>query len=190
MAKPLRIAQVAPAASPVTPESTGSIEQLVRLLTDELVRRGHEVTLFATGDSRTSARLRAIYPRGYEDDDNLWDWKFHETLHVASAFEEAAAFDVIHSHVYHHALPFIRLVATPVVHTYHILPDDDVAAAYGCYAEAKVAAISHYQGGFFRGVDDVTVVHHGIDTGAFPVRAGRGDYLLFLGRMTPGKGPV
>ena len=135
MARPLKIAQVAPIASAVTPTSTGSIEQLVFLLTEELQRRGHEVTLYATGDSRTSARLEATYPRGYGDDPDLWNWQFHETMHVASAFERAREFDVIHSHVYHHALPFTRLTTTPVVHSYHVIPDDDVARLYARYRE-------------------------------------------------------
>src|SRR6516165_6483038 len=113
MADRLRIAQVAPIAVPVTADSTGSIEQLVYLLTEELVRRGHEVTLFATGDSRTSADLQAIYARGYEDDGDLWNWELHEVLHAAAAFEQAGRFDVLHSHVYHYALPFTRLVSTP-----------------------------------------------------------------------------
>jgi hypothetical protein len=75
--KPLRIAQLAPVAMPVRPGEGDSIEQLVSLLTEELARRGHEVTLFATGDSQTSARLRALYPRGYEQDGELWDWRLH-----------------------------------------------------------------------------------------------------------------
>src|SRR5207302_8044681 len=87
MTERLRIAQLAPLASPVTPDSGGSIEQLVSLLTEELVRRGHDVTLFATGDSRTSARLHALYPRGYEEDDDLWNWRLHESLHTAVVFE-------------------------------------------------------------------------------------------------------
>ena len=188
MAKRLRIAEVAPVATPVTPDNTGSIEQLVWLLTEELVRRGHAVTLFAAGDSRTSAALHAVYPRGYEADDALWNWEFHEALNVAAAFERARRFDVIHSHVYHYALPFTRLVRTPAVHSYHVLPDDDVAAAYARYPEAHLVAISDYQRRVFRGNDDVAVVHHGIDTAAFPFNAEPGDYFLFLGRMVPGKG--
>jgi glycosyltransferase involved in cell wall biosynthesis len=188
MTERLRIAQVAPLAGPVHAESTGSIEQLVWLLIEELVRRGHEVTLFAAGDSRTSATLRAVYPRGYEDDDDLWNWEFHEIMHVAAAFEEAADFDVIHSHVYHYALPFTRLVRTPTVHSYHVLPDDDVARVYARYPEAHVAAISKYQRRTFEGNPNVTVIHHGIDTAAFPFGPARGDELVFLGRMVPGKG--
>ncbi len=190
MPEQLRIAQVTPIAAPVRPDSTGSIEQLVWLLTEELVRRGHEVTLFATGDSQTSAALHAVYPRGYEDDGDLWNWEFHETMHVASAFERAPEFDVIHSHVYHFALPFTRLVNTPVVHTYHILPDDDVVPVYGRYPEAHVVAISQYQRRVFNGRSHVAVIHHGIDTGAFPFGAVPGGYLLFLGQIAANKGPV
>jgi glycosyltransferase involved in cell wall biosynthesis len=172
----------------VTPTSTGSIEQLVWLLTEELGRRGHEVTLYATGDSQSSARLRATYPRGYLDDPGLWSWQFHETMHVASAFEQAHDFDVLHSHAYHYALPFTRLTGTPVVHSYHVIPDDDVAGLYARYREANVVASSRYQEGFFRAGSNTSVIHHGIDTAAFPFRAGSGSYLLFLGRMLPGKG--
>ena len=118
----LRIAQIAPIAGPVRRDSAGSIEQIVWLLTDELVRRGHDVTLFATGESRTSGTLHATYARGYEHED-LSDWRFHEMMHVAAAFERAEDFDIIHSHDYHYALPFTRLTRTPIVHTYHVLPN-------------------------------------------------------------------
>jgi glycosyltransferase involved in cell wall biosynthesis len=199
MTRRLRIAQIAPIAAPVVPGSTRSIEQLVYLLTEELVRRGHDVTLFATGDSRSSAALHAIYPYGYDEDNELWNWEFHESLNAAAAFEQAERFDVIHSHVYHYALPFTRLTATPVVHSYHILPDDDIAAAYARYPEAHVVAISQYQRGHFRrplagtsasnARDTFAVVYHGIDTDAFPFNPKRGDHVLFLGQITPDKGP-
>lgn len=190
MGKRLRIAQLAPIASSVTPHSTGSIEQLVWLLTEELVRRGHEVTLCATGDSRTSAALHSVYLHGYEDDPDLWNWQFHEIMHVASLFEQADDFDVIHSHVYHFALPFTRLVQKPVVHTYHTLLDEDIVRLYARYPEAHVAAISSYQRRQYRDVREVTVVPHGIDIAAFPFNPARGDYLLFLGRILPDKGLV
>lgn len=190
MAERLRIAQVAPVAAPVTGDSTRSIEQLVWLLTEELVRRGHAVTLFATGDSRTSADLHAVYPRGYADDQDLWNWRLHETLHAVSAFERANDFDVIHSHVYYFALPFTRLTTTAAVHTHHILPNEDVVRAYARYPEANVVALSHYHRTVFQGLPGVTVIPNGIDTSAFPFNPARGDYLLFLGRMIPEKGPV
>jgi glycosyltransferase involved in cell wall biosynthesis len=189
--KPLRIAQVAPIATGVSPTATGSIEQIVWLLTEELVARGHDVTLFATGDSETSARLAALYARGYNDDHTLWDWMFHEVLHMAAVFERAAEFDIVHSHAYHFALPFTRLVPTPVVHTYHVLPDEDILAGYARYPEANLVAVSEFQRSQ---LDDVggrlPVVHHGIEVEKFPFRVRGGDYLLFLGKLTWQKGPV
>src|SRR5262249_10951707 len=177
-------------AAPVTPYSGGSIERLVWLLTEELVRRGHDVTLFATGDSETSAALRAVYLHGYEDDNHLWNWRFHENNHVASAFAHAGESDIIHSHDYEVALPFTRLVDTPVVHTYHVTPNDDIVRAYARYPEVHIAAISHYQRLAFEENCPIAVVHHGIDTDAFPLNQLRGDYLLFLGRIIPRKGSI
>ena len=188
MTEKLRIAQLAPLAHPVGPDATGSIEQLIHLLTEELVRRGHAVTLFAAGDSQTSARLCMTYPRGYEHDDGLWNWQFHETLNAAAAFEQADQFDVIHSHVYHYALPFTRLVRTPVVHTYHVMPDEDIVRAYARYPEAQVVTMSHFQRSSFGALRRVDVIPHGIDTATFRFNAHPKDYLVFLGRLLPDKG--
>jgi len=186
----LRVAQVAPLAQAVEAGSTQSVEQLVWLLTEELVRRGHRVTLFAAGNSRTSAELHAAYPRGYEEDAGLYHWQLHESLHVAAAFEQAADFDVIHSHVYANALPFTRLVSTPTVHTYHVLPDQDIVRAFARCPEAHLVAASAFHCGLFEGSRDVAVVPHGIDTAAFPFGGRPGDYLFFLGRLIPDKGAV
>ena len=186
----LRIAQLAPIALPVAPGAGDSIEQLVWLLCEELVRRGHEVTLFATGDSQTSARLVSTYKRGYEHNDALWDWHLHETVHAAAAFERAAEFDLIHSHDYYFALPFTRLVATPVVHTYHVEVDPDVIAAFAGYPETALIAVSEWQRSTLAAVAHTTVIRHGIDTSAFPYRSTDDGYLLFLGRLIPDKGPV
>ena len=190
MPERLRIAQIAPIARPVTPNSGGSIEQIVSLLTEDLVARGHSVTLFATGYSETSAELRWIYERGYDDDDDLWEWQLHELLHMAAALEQADEFDVVHSHVYHFALPFTRLVATPIVHTYHVLPDDDVVRAYARYPEANLVSVSRYQRSKLRADGDVPVVYNGIATERFPFGADPDGYLFFLGQLQYGKGPV
>src|SRR5437868_7005503 len=105
MGERLRVALVAPVGEAVVGTSGRSVEQLVWLLAEELVRRGHAVTLFATGDSETAASLHAVYPRGYEHVE-MSDWSFHEIMNAAAAFERAGQFDLIHSHVYHYALPF------------------------------------------------------------------------------------
>jgi glycosyltransferase involved in cell wall biosynthesis len=131
-----------------------------------------------------------VYPRGYERDDSLWDCQFHEAMHMAAAFERASEFDVIHSHAYHHALPFTRLVGTPVVHTYHILPDPDIVRAYARYPEARLVAISRYQRSKLVDIPEVPVIYHGVDFDAFPFQASGGEYLLFLGRMSGAKGTL
>jgi glycosyltransferase involved in cell wall biosynthesis len=184
----LKIAQLAPVAIPVGPGKGDSIEQLVSLLTEELVRREHDVTLFAVGDSETTAELRSIYPRGYRVREEIWDWRVPEALNAASAFEQASAFDVLHSHSYHFALPFTRFVSTPVVHTYHVQLGPEVVEGFRRYPETQLVAISEFQRSELQGFDHVPVIHNGIDAGAFPFRAEGGDYLAFLGRMIPSKG--
>jgi glycosyltransferase involved in cell wall biosynthesis len=188
--RPLRIAVHAPVAMAVRPGDGDSIEQLVSLLVEELVRRGHAVTLFATGASQTSAKLRSVYPHGYDETADIWDWRLAETMHAARLFEHADEFELIHSHAYHFALPFTRLVGTPVVTTYHVQMDEDVLAAFAQYPEARIVAVSECQRASLAPLEGVSVIPHGIDTDAFPFSPGPGDYLLFLGRMIPDKGPV
>jgi glycosyltransferase involved in cell wall biosynthesis len=185
----LRVAQIAPVAAPVSIETGQSIEQLVYLLTEELVRRGHDVTLFATADSQTSAELHSVYSRGYHDDPDLWEWQLHEMINAAAAFERADEFDLIHCHCYQFALPFSRLVDTPVLHSDHIPGGPDAAAAYRRYPEVHLVAPSLAHARQMTGLTPA-VIHHGIDVGAFPFSPARGDYLLFLGRMEEDKGPV
>jgi glycosyltransferase involved in cell wall biosynthesis len=184
----MKIAELAPVAMPVRPGEGDSIEQLVSLLTEELVRRGHDVTLFAVGGSVTTAELRSCYERGYRERDELWDWRVPETLNAAWAFEQAAEFDVLHSHSYHFALPFTRFVSTPVVHTYHVQLGPEVLEGFKRYPETQLVAISDFQRGELEGFDDVPVIHNGIDVEAFPFSVDRGTYLAFLGRMIPSKG--
>jgi glycosyltransferase involved in cell wall biosynthesis len=184
----MKIAELAPVAMPVRPGEGDSIEQLVSLLTDELVRRGHAVTLFAVGGSVTTAELRSCYERGYREREEIWDWRVLETLNAAWAFEQAADFDVLHSHSYHFALPFTRFVSTPVVNTYHVQLGPEVLEGFGRYPEAQLVAISEFQRSDLAGFDDVPVIHNGIDTGAFPFNGDGGEYLAFLGRMIPSKG--
>src|SRR5262249_14382333 len=119
-----------------------------------------------------------------------WNWQFHEIMHTAAAFEHAREFDVIHSHVYHCALPFVRLTDRPVVHTYHVLPNPDIVRAYARCHGVHVVALSHYQRRLFRDIPDLPIILHGIDTNAFPYSSEPGRYLLFLGRLIPDKGAV
>jgi len=111
---------LAPVAWRVPPVHYGPWERVVSILTEGLVARGVDVTLFATADSQTSARLIAVAPRGYAEDTSL-DAKVYECLHIAAAFEQAAtgAFDILHNHFDFLPLTYSRLVSTPVVTTVH-----------------------------------------------------------------------
>jgi glycosyltransferase involved in cell wall biosynthesis len=187
--EPLRIAQVAPVAQPVRPGQGDSIEQLVALLCEGLVARGHRVTLFATGDSASSAEVRWLHARGYDDEPDLWDWQFRESMHAAFAHEQADEFDLLHCHDYHYPVPFTGFVHRPVVHTHHVEVDPEVAQAYARYPEAQLVAVSESQRAALPKDAPVEVISHGIDTAAFPFGEGGGDYLLFLGRLIADKGP-
>jgi glycosyltransferase involved in cell wall biosynthesis len=186
----VRIAQIAPAGTAVRRGVGESVEQLVALLCDELVARGHEVTLFATGDSRTTAELRHYFDRGYEYDEELWDWQFTEYMHVGQAYAQAAEFDVVHCHSYHFGLPFAPFVAVANVHTHHVQMEPGVIAGYRRLPHVQLVVVSRFQALSYAGRPNVELIPHGIETEAFPFGSDGGDYLLFLGRMIADKGPA
>jgi glycosyltransferase involved in cell wall biosynthesis len=186
----LRVAQVAPVAMPVRPGDGESVEQLVGQLTEGLIRRGHDVTLYATGDSRTSARLRWVHERGYDEEEQLWDWHRAASFHAALAFEHAAEHDVIHAHDFHFALPFAGLTATPLVETPHVEIAPEVLAAYERGRGVHVVCVSEHQRRALGDRPNVSVIPHGIAFNAFPFGERGGDHLLFLGRMLADKGPA
>jgi glycosyltransferase involved in cell wall biosynthesis len=187
--RPLRIAQVAPVASPVLPGEGDSVEQLIGLLTEGLVARGHDVTLYATANSQTSARLRYVHARGYDEEEELWDWYRAESFHAALAFQHGADHDVIHAHDFHFSLPFSGLTAAPLVDTPHTEIAPEVMAAYQRHQEVHVVAISEYQRRVLGDRPNVTVIPHGIPFEAFPLGERPRGHLLFLGRMLADKGP-
>src|SRR5205085_1072861 len=151
---------------------------------------GHDVTLFATGDSRTTAHLAAIYPHGYWHDENMWPWELYEMLNLAAAVERAREFDIIHYEAayYPMSLAFARLSPTPIVQTLHHSPSEAEIALWSRYPEAPFVAISQEQARLLRGLNVIDTVLHGIDTENFVFREKPEDYLLFLGRFTDGKG--
>ena len=187
---PLRIAHIAPVATTIPPPKSGSVEVMTSLLTEGLVARGHDVTLFATADSKTSARLCAIYPHGYWHDENMWPWELYEMLNLAAAVERAQEFDIIHYEAayYPMSLAFARLSPVPIVQTLHHSPSTAEIQLWSRYPEAPFVAISEEQKRLLSGLNVVDVVLHGIDTDNFVFREKPDDYLLFLGRFTEGKG--
>ncbi len=192
MTRPLRIAQVAPVGTAVPPRLSGSIETMTSVITEGLVARGHEVTLFATGDSVTTARLHATFPRGYRDDPLMWPWETCELFNLAAACERAAAFDVIHCQAAYapFSLALARLVPTRILHTVHHSPALAEVDVWRRYPEQPFVAVSQDQAQRLSGLTVVDVIPHGLDLQRFPFRAVPDDYLLFLGRFTEGKGVV
>jgi glycosyltransferase involved in cell wall biosynthesis len=179
---------LAPIAWRVPPVHYGPWERVVSILTEGLVAHGVDVTLFATADSTTGARLCAVAPHGYAEDPAL-DAKVYECLHIAAAFEQAAAgaFDILHNHFDFLPLTYSRLVHTPVVTTIHGFSSERIVPVYRTYNDvAHLVAISAAD----RHADltYAATIHHGIPLDEFTLRAMAGDYLLFFGRIHPDKG--
>jgi glycosyltransferase involved in cell wall biosynthesis len=159
---------------------------VVSLLTEELVRLGLDLTLFATGDSQTSGKLVAVCPRPYSEDDSV-DPKVAECLHISEVFERAADFDLIHNHYDFLPLTYSALVKTPVVTTIHGFSSPSIIPVYKKYnAQSHYVAISEADKS--PELDYIATIHHGIDMARFPFLGAEGKYLLFFGRIHPHKG--
>jgi glycosyltransferase involved in cell wall biosynthesis len=187
----MRIAQVAPLWERVPPPAYGGIELVVSLLTDELVRRGHEVTLFASGDSISLAKIESVHPRAIRLDPSVKEYGVYEMLQLSQVYERASEFDIIHSHIGLTALPYAKLVKTPTVHTLHgiFTPDNEKMFTYA--KEQPYISISHTQKESRLGLNYVATVYNGIDIDShkFYPQPDEPPYLAFLGRMSPEKGP-
>jgi glycosyltransferase involved in cell wall biosynthesis len=190
MSDRLRLAIVAPVATSVPPVKSGSVETMTSLLTEGLVDRGHQVTLFATGSSRTRATLHATFAEGYREDVDLWPWELCELFNLTAAVERATDFDVIHyqAEYYPMSLALARLSPTPIVQTLHHAPSGPEVALWSRYPEAPFVAVSQEQARLLAPLTVAAVVPHGIETDAYAFAAAPADYLLFLGRFTEGKG--
>lgn len=186
----MRIAQVSTLASPVLETGAHSVETLVWLLTRELTRLGHDVTVFAAEGSRVDGRLVATLPASYGLPGAFGDWQLCEWVNLTKAVERAREFDVIHSHAYLWGIPLQRLCPTPMVHTMHVMPDDDSAQLRRMHPGAIVSGISHYQWEHYPDLPPSAVIPHGIDPAHFTFTAEPDDYVCFLGRFIPGKGPL
>src|SRR5215469_11818447 len=157
---------------------------MTSLLTEGLVARGQDVTLFATADSITRAKLHAIYQHGYWHDEDMWPWELYEMLNLAAGVERARDFDIIHYEAayYPMSLAFARLSPTPIVQTLHHSPSEAEIRLWSQYLEVAFVAISNEQARLLQGLNVVATVLHGIDTESFVFRKKPDDYLLFLGR--------
>src|SRR5215813_2496398 len=184
----MRIAQVAPLNESVPPARYGGTERVVAYIADELVRRGHAVSVFASGDSATTAALRGVVPRALRLDPEATDLVSPHMLELAQVFEQAAAFDVIHCHVDYLAFPFARLVHTPTVHTLHGRLDlAHLPPIFRYFADLPFVSISDAQRAPLSGlpVHWAATVYHGLPLDAFPFSSSEGRSLVFLGRISP-----
>jgi glycosyltransferase involved in cell wall biosynthesis len=184
----LRIAQVAPLAEAVPPPSYGGTERVVSYLTEELVRRGHDVTLFASADSITSARLISCCGRSLRLSPDVVDTVAHHLVMFERLAEHADEFDIIHFHADYLHFPVTRREGWPHVTTLHGRLDlTDLQAVYDEFGEMPVISISHDQRRPLPQANWVGTVHHGLPRDLFRFSDAADPYLAFLGRISPEK---
>lgn len=186
----MKILQLAPIWETVPPPAYGGIEAVVADLCNELVRRGHEVTLCASGDSQTSAELLAIYPRSLRTAEDVEDPSPYVWMHAALSLCEGRSFDVIHSHAGELVMAMSLLIDVPILTTRHgpFPPDwkfvwDRYAGWYNTISHSERLQMPPIPSAIYGGV-----VYNGIDVESFPYREDKDDYLLFLSRVSPEKG--
>lgn len=182
----MRIAMLAPISWRTPPRHYGPWELVTSLLTEALVARGVDVTLFATADSETSGTLAAVCPRPYSEDPSI-DAKVWEALHVAHVFERAREFDLIHNQADFVPLAFSRLVDTPMVTTIHGFSSPRIVPVYQRYQE-RVSYVAISDADRHPELRYAATIHHGIPLDAFPFDPVGTDDLLFFGRIHPHKG--
>ena len=182
----MRIAMLSPIAWRTPPRHYGPWESVVSLLTEGLVSRGFDVTLFATGDSQTSGKLHAVCARGYEEDRSIMP-KVWECLHISELFEHADKFDIIHNNFDFLPLTYTGLITTPVVTTIHGFSSPGILPVYKKY-NGKVFYVSISNADRSPDLDYVKTIHHGIDIKLFDFEPEPDDYLLFFGRIHHDKG--
>jgi glycosyltransferase involved in cell wall biosynthesis len=180
-----RVAVLSPIAWRTPPRQYGAWETVASNITEGLVARGWDVTLFASGDSVTRARLHAVVDKGYEEDPTV-DPKVAEYLHISEAFEHAAEFDLIHSHYDFMALTYTRLVRTPVLTTIHGFSSAKIMPIYRKYHDGYFVSISDSDR--VAGLNYLATVYNGIDLALYPLQEAGGQDLIFLGRIHPDKG--
>jgi glycosyltransferase involved in cell wall biosynthesis len=185
----MKIAQVAPLTEAVPPKFYGGTERVVAYLTDALVELGHEVTLFASGDSDTKAQLAPIWPRALRLDRSVHDPFAPLFMQLETVARRAHEFDVIHSHLDYFAYPTLSLLGMPAVTTLHGRLDlPELTPLYDQYDEMPVVSISDAQRQPLPNANFVQTIHHGLPQNLLRKGPG-GDYLAFLGRISPEKAP-
>src|SRR6266849_4469590 len=180
----MKLAMLAPMAWRTPPKHYGPWESIASLLTEGLVSRGVDVTLFATLDSVTAAALDGVCPHGYAEDAQL-DGRVWEALHVSRALARSGEFELVHNHLDWLPLAFGEHARAPMVTTIHGFSGAGILPAY---TRSRSAFVAISDSDRYAGLDYAATIHHGIDLNMLPYRATRGDYLVSFGRIHPDKG--
>ena len=182
----MKIAMLSPIAWRTPPRQYGPWENVVSLLTEGLVGRSIDVTLFATADSKTRGRLVSVCPKGYEEEPEIIP-KVWECLHISEVFERGEQFDLIHNHFDYLPLTYTGMTTTPIVTTIHGFSSPKILPVYKKYNK-KTFYVAISKADKCPELDYIATVHHGIDLHQFTFQPEHGKYLLFFGRIHPEKG--
>ena len=186
----MRIAQIAPLYESVPPRLYGGTERVVSHLTEQLVKLGHDVTLFASGDSLTAARLVSPCSAALRLNPKSVDPLPYHIISLDQVARRAEDFDVLHFHTDYFHFPLSRNLQLPSLTTLHGRLDiADLQPLYGCFPDAPLISISHSQRGPLPDANWIANIHHGLPPSLYKPRFERGDYLAFLGRISPEKRP-
>ena len=183
----LKIAELAPIAWRTPPKNYGPWELVVSLITEGLVKRGHKVTLFATADSITKAKLVSVCPRPYNEDSTI-NTRLYECWHNSTCYEMADQFDLIHNHFDFPPLTYSKLVKTPTVTTVHGFDNPEIIKLYRKYKDNYYISISFSDRKHAPDLNWAGNVYHGLNLEQFTFNDQPKDYLLFLGRIAEDKG--
>ncbi|MGV3532258.1 MAG: glycosyltransferase family 4 protein [Chthoniobacteraceae bacterium] len=193
--RPLRIAQVAPLWTRIPPATYGGVELLLKLLVDDLVERGHDVTLFASADCTTSGKLHAVCSSSLcelIEKGEAYMYEYYVSAVMADVLRRAPEFDIIHCHVSPGWMPLCSISPVPMIFTLHTSLHRDDEWALGRYPEIAIAGISNHQmhaAGLRLGREFPTI-YNGCDFSSYEPSYEPGEYLAYLGRMAPGKNPL
>jgi len=186
----LKIAQVSSLMEAVPPKLYGGTERIVSYLTDELVALGHDVTLFASGDSKTKATLKPGWPHALRLDPDIRDYLAPHIIMLETLARHASSFDIIHLHIDYMGYPLLRRVGVPFLTTLHGRLDlPELKAVYAAFSDVPVVSISSSQRLPLAGANYAGTVYHGLPKAALLPGQGAGGYLAFIGRMSPEKAP-
>ena len=186
----MRIAQLAPLAESVPPKQYGGTERIVSYVTEELVRQGHEVTLFASGDSETSARLEPMCREGLRKANGVSNPQAPFTMMLEKTFSSSKQFDLFHSHLDFLAFPLARRCGTPVLTTLHGRLDlPELKPIFAEFLDCPLISISDAQRKPLPWANWQQTIHHGLPEHLYSFHPAAGEYLTFVGRITPEKRP-